>query len=40
MEIRLANLISGAADAVGMMVVIARRRARQPFSDPPPAAGN
>jgi hypothetical protein len=34
MEIRPANLISGAADAVGTTVIIARRWAKQPISDP------
>jgi hypothetical protein len=34
MEIRLANLISGAADAIGTTVIIARRWAKQPISDP------
>ena len=34
MEIRLASLISGGADAVGTTVIIARRWAKQPISDP------
>jgi hypothetical protein len=34
MKIRLARLISGAADAVGTTVIIARQWAKQPISDP------
>jgi hypothetical protein len=34
MEIRLASLISGAADAVGTTVIIARQWFKQPIADP------